>query len=106
MATVPPYVKQFLQALPRSWDDSRLLDGYPGRYAVMARRAGDSWYIAGINASGEEKAVTLDLSFARHKRGLLITDGNGEREFAQRAISAGKQVVLKIRPQGGFIIQL
>ena len=106
MATVPLYVKQFLQALPRSWDDSRLLDGYPGRYAVMARRSGDRWYIAGINAAEEEKTVTLDLSFARHKRGMLIIDGGGEREFAQRAISAGKQVVLKIRPHGGFIIQL
>jgi alpha-glucosidase len=40
MATVPDYVKQFLQTLPRSWDDSRMVDGYPGKYAVIARRAG------------------------------------------------------------------
>jgi alpha-glucosidase len=42
--------------LPRSWDDSRLVDGYPGKYAVIARRSGDTWYIAGINATDADKS--------------------------------------------------
>lgn len=106
MAGVPPYVKQLLQDLPRSWDDSHLLDGYPGQYVVMARRAGQHWYIAGINAGDSARSVTLDLSFARHKQGSIISDGAGERSFVQQAIKAGKQVEITIKPHGGFLIQL
>jgi hypothetical protein len=110
MATVPDYVKQFLQTLPRSWDDSRMVDGYPGKYAVIARRAGDTWYIAGINAGDADKTLTLDLSFAANKQGskqgVVITDGAGERSFSQRSISAGKKVVVTVKPHGGFVIKL
>jgi hypothetical protein len=106
MATAPAYVKQFLQNLPRSWDDSRLVDGYPGKYAVIARRAGDTWYIAGINGTTADKTLTLDLSFVGNKQGVVITDGEGERDFSQRSIAAGKKVVVTIKPHGGFVIQL
>jgi hypothetical protein len=106
MATVPPYVKSFLQELPRSWDDSRLVDGFPGKYAVIARRAGDTWYIAGINATDADKALTLDLSFAGAKQGTIIADGDGERSFSQRSIAAGKKAAVTIKPHGGFVITI
>jgi hypothetical protein len=105
MATVPDYVKNFLRELPRSWDDSRLVDGYPGRYAVIARRAGDTWYIAGINATDADKALTLDLSFVGGKQGVIIEDGAGQREFSQRGIAAGKKVAVTMKPHGGFVIK-
>ncbi|RFP09386.1 glycoside hydrolase family 97 protein [Duganella sp. BJB488] len=106
MATVPAYVKSFLQELPRSWDDSRLVDGYPGQYAVIARRSGDTWYIAGINATESDKTLTLDLSFAGAKQGVVIGDGDAERSFNQRGIDAGKKVAVTIKPHGGFVIKL
>ncbi|MYM86347.1 glycoside hydrolase family 97 protein [Rugamonas sp. FT82W] len=106
MATVPAYVKSFLQELPRSWDDSRLVDGYPGQYAVIARRSGDTWYFAGINATESDKTLTLDLSFAGAKQGVVIGDGDAERSFNQRGIAAGKKVAVTIKPHGGFVIKL
>ncbi len=106
MATVPAYVKSFLQELPRSWDDSRLVAGYPGRYAVIARRSGNTWYIAGINATNADKAFALDLSFVGAKQGVIIGDGSAEREFSQRSIAAGKKVAVTIKPHGGFVIKL
>jgi hypothetical protein len=106
MATVPDYVKKFMQDLPRSWDDSRLVDGYPGKYAVIARRAGDTWYIAGINGGTTDKTLTLDLSFIGNKQGMIITDGDSPRSFNQRSIAAGKKVAVTIKPHGGFVIQL
>ena len=106
MATVPAYVKAFLQQLPRSWDDSRLVEGYPGQYAVIARRSGDTWYIAGINATESDKVLMLDLSFAHAKHGVIIADGDAERSFSQRGIAAGKKVAVTIKPHGGFVIKL
>ena len=106
MASVPDYVRKFMQDVPRSWDDSRLVDGYPGKYAVIARRSGGTWYIAGINGGDKEKTLTLDLSFVGSKQGVILTDGKEARSFSQRAITAGKKVAVTVKPHGGFVIQL
>ena len=108
MATAPAYVKDFLRELPRSWDDSRYVDGYPGQYAVIARRAGDTWYIAGINATESDKTITLDLSFAGSGAAQIIADGEAvtgsPASFSQRSIAAGTKAVVTIKPRGGFVI--
>lgn len=102
MATAPAYVKQFLQTLPRSWDDSKFVAGYPGTHAVIARRAGKSWYVAGINADDSERTVALDLSFIGKRKGTLITDGASEREFTTSAV-AGASSTITIKAHGGFV---
>ncbi|MYN06235.1 glycoside hydrolase family 97 protein [Massilia sp. FT127W] len=103
MATVPPYVKAFLQDLPRSWDDSRFVAGFPGKFAVIARKAGNAWYVAGINSEDTDKTLDLDLSFLGKRTGMLLTDGAGQREFTQSAFAAGKASKITIKPHGGFV---
>jgi hypothetical protein len=102
MATVPGYVKTFLQELPRSWDEVKFIDGYPGRYAVIARRSGKDWYVAGFNAGDAELRLELDLGFLAGREGQLITDGAGERQFSQTPVGGGKQSI-SIKARGGFV---
>lgn len=58
----PAQVIEFMKKVPTTWDDTKFIDGYPGKYAVIARRHGDKWYIAGVNAEPETKEITIDLS--------------------------------------------
>jgi hypothetical protein len=102
MATAPAYVKSFLHELPRSWDEVKFVDGYPGRHAVIARKSGGVWYVAGINADDSDIKLDLDLGFLAGREGQLITDGGGEREFTQAAIRGGKQNI-SIKAHGGFV---
>ncbi|MES2323509.1 MAG: glycoside hydrolase family 97 catalytic domain-containing protein [Pseudomonadota bacterium] len=102
MAGAPAYVKTLLQDLPRSWDDVKFIDGYPGTHVVIARKAGKAWYVAGLNADDADRTLTLDLSFLGKRKGVLITDGNGEREFIQAGIAGGKATIT-IKPHGGFV---
>ena len=102
MAGAPSYVKTFLRDLPRSWDEVKFVAGYPGRQAVIARKSGDAWYVAGINADSQDATLDLDLSFLAGREGTLITDGGAEREFAQAAIRGGRQQ-LTIKARGGFV---
>ena len=53
---------QFMKQVPTTWDETRLIDGYPGKYVVLARRHHATWYIAGVNATGEPLKLTVDLS--------------------------------------------
>jgi hypothetical protein len=102
MAGVPAYVKSFLGTLPRSWDEVKFVDGYPGRHAVIARKSGDAWYLAGINADERDLALDLDLGFLAGREGQLITDGASERAFTQATVRGGKQR-LTIKARGGFV---
>ncbi|WP_457425032.1 glycoside hydrolase family 97 catalytic domain-containing protein [Roseateles sp. P5_E7] len=102
MATVPAYVKGLLRELPRHWDEVRFLDGEPGKFAVIARRAGKQWFVAGINADDQPREITLDLAWLGDREGQLITDGAGEREFAESKLAA-PAAKLTLAPKGGFV---
>jgi hypothetical protein len=95
-------VKTYLQNVPTVWDETKLLDGYPAKDVVMARRSGKTWYIGGINGQNEKKSVTVDLSFIGKVKGTLITDGPN-RTFAAKAVDVGKLEV-EMLPHGGFVI--
>jgi len=103
MATAPAYVKTFLQNLPRTWDDVKFLEGVPGKYLVIARKSGEAWYLAGLNAEEADKTLTLDLSFMGNKKATLITDGATEREFSQVEIASDKVTTISVKAHGGFV---
>lgn len=105
MSHVPAYVKSFLQQLPNYWDDIRFIDGYPGKLAVLARRSGNKWYVAGINGENVDKTLNLDLSFLKgYPAGKLITDGNEPLTFAESKVNADKHAQIKVKPNGGFVL--
>ena len=110
MARVPSYVRDFLKSVPSIWDDVRFLDGFPGRYVVLARRSGDRWYIAGINGERTSRDVTLDLTvLGAPEGGTIITDGDGGNlSFVQWHVSfdGEPRVRLTMRPRGGFVMTL
>ena len=102
---LPEPVRNLLSGLPSAWDDTRLLAGYPGESAVIARRSGDTWYIAGIN--GTEGEITLEPDFSKIGKNVvlstLITD-NGDKPGLgfniQNNVKAGK---LTLPARGGFV---
>ncbi|WP_457445094.1 glycoside hydrolase family 97 catalytic domain-containing protein [Roseateles sp. P5_E4] len=102
MATVPAYVKGLLRELPRHWDEVRFLDGEPGKFVVIARRAGKQWFVAGLNADEQPREISLDLGWLGRAEGQLITDGAGEREFAESKLAA-PAAKLTLAPKGGFV---
>ncbi len=99
-------VVKYLQAVLTVWDETRLVDGLPGEYVVIARRSGDTWYVAGINGLDVPKALTLNLSFLpAGAKGTLITDGE-DRSFEERKIGGGelRSMRIELKPHGGFVL--
>jgi alpha-glucosidase len=112
MATVPDFVRDFLKSVPSVWDDTRFLDGFPGKFVVLARRGDrrNTWYVAGINGEAAERTVTLDFrelvgDGAANAR--MITDGTGsDHAFTQVPISLSPQQPrdFTMKPHGGFVM--
>lgn len=106
MAQVPEPVKQYLREVPVAWDDSRFVAGYPGELAVIARKDGERWYVAGINGENKEKRVSLDLSFLEKQQGQLFTDGAEEFSFHTAPVRLPQEGMYEITLQanGGFVM--
>lgn len=107
MSHVPAFVKSFMQNLPGQWDEVKFLDGYPGKYVVVARKTGNKWYVAGINSDKESKTVNLDLTALKIKSGRLISEGTDPLSFTENYMEIGKgKANLTMKPNGGFVMVL
>ena len=73
----PRDVRDFMSALPTTWDETRLLGGYPGEWVVMARRSGSTWYVTGINGKDTAQTLSFDTSILPKGRYTLFTDKPG-----------------------------
>jgi alpha-glucosidase len=109
---LPDAAKTFLKTVPNAWDDTKLLDGYPGQDVMIARRKGTSWYIGGISADNRrEKTKTIKFDFlpADTKYKLtLIADGKHDKDFATEymVIDKSKSIDVKMLRRGGFVASL
>jgi hypothetical protein len=105
LTEMPAHVIDFMKQVPTIWDETVLIDGYPGKYVVLARRNGDRWYIAGINAEKKVKELTLHLPMLSSEKWELHQD-NKNRSPQHNVLPAPKDKQLKVtlQPDGGFII--
>ncbi|MCV9929574.1 glycoside hydrolase family 97 protein [Flavobacterium sp. LS1R49] len=104
MAKMPTYVIEYLKDIPTNWDDSKFVAGFPGKYIVMARRSGNTWHIVGINGENTPKEIEVDLSFVKNQKGFIILED--ENGFKQESISKNKKLIVKMKPNGGFVTKI
>lgn len=101
----PQICIDFLRDVPTTWDETRYIAGYPGKYAVIARRHGTKWYLAGINATAETVKLDVDLPMFAGKTASMYTDGKSmEATLSQYAVKADGKVTLSIKPQGATML--
>jgi len=101
----PEEVIDYLQHLPATWEDTKFVDGYPGEFAVMARKGEGRWFVAGINGTSEDKLLKLDLSFIGETDSLvLITDNADKSGFEVKEIAANESFEMDFSAYGGFVL--
>ncbi|HSJ67323.1 MAG TPA: glycoside hydrolase family 97 catalytic domain-containing protein [Anditalea sp.] len=105
LTEVPEFELDFLRKLPTTWDETLYIDGYPGKYSVIARRSGENWYIAGVNAEEEVKTVKIKLPMLNGKKVSIYNDDKKrEPTLSSLNIKKGGEVTVSIQPRGGFVI--
>ncbi len=103
---LPQFELDFLRQMPTTWEETRFIDGYPGKYVVLARRHADKWYIAGLNAQADPITLKLDLTgFNLSQPQLYIDSKKGEPTFAPLKCNKKGLATITIQPNGGLIIQ-
>ncbi|WP_167019851.1 glycoside hydrolase family 97 protein [Chitinophaga sp. Cy-1792] len=105
MSHVPAFAKEYLRNLPDTWDETRFIDGFPGKLVVLARRSGSKWYIAAMNGENKAKQLRIDLSFLKNRQGNLMTDD--EVDLLKQAtvnIPANGILPAELKPNGGLVM--
>jgi len=106
LTDVPSFEIDFMKQVPTTWDETLLIDGYPGKYSVLARRHGNDWYVAGVNAQKEVLKITVSLPMFAGKKVRLYND-NAEKLTGMKEVVIKKNGELEIEIQsgGGFVIK-
>ena len=102
----PGWAVEFMKNVPTQWDEVRFLDGYPGRYAIMARRSGQKWYIAGINAQDEPVKTKLDLStfFTKGTQIAAYSDDASLNGSVKTSVLKNLRYAINVPLNGAFLI--
>ena len=98
----PQAVQDFFSELPTVWDETRFVGGYPGKGAILARRFGHSWYVAGINGLDEAQTFSLDLSFIKPADKIQYFADAPDGSWAITTIESFP-TQLTCQPRGGFV---
>ena len=105
LTDAPQLCIDFMKQVPTTWDEVRFIDGYPGKYVVLARRHGDTWYVAGINATQEPLKLKVDLPMLSGKTVSCYKDDKKQQPMCESLkVKADKKVQLDILPQGGVVL--
>lgn len=110
---LPQFELDFLRQLPTTWDETRFIDGYPTRFAVLARRHGNDWYVAGINGTSQPLTLTLDLpmmagrtvNFYTDKPAAKVENAIPEAELRTLKVDKKGKAKVTIQPMGGIILK-
>lgn len=109
---LPAIAQKMIRQFPTTWDETHLIDGFPGTHVIMARRKGENWYISGINGENSDRAVNLNFPLIANGdyTKLVLKDGTTPRDIVSSETDAVVQTNFNInevmKPNGGFLIIL
>ncbi len=105
LTDVPAFEIDFMKQVPTTWDETRYIDGYPGKYAVIARRHGSKWYIAGINAQSAPLKLILKLPMLSGKSFKIYADGSDKvTSVKDMTLSKNGTTNVVIQSGGGLVL--
>ena len=100
----PKEVQDFLGQLPTVWDETRYVSGYPGESAVLARRSGNTWYVAGINGKDAPQILKTNLSFiGKGSVQMFADDASGNWQISTISKLPSQ---IECQPRGGFVMKI
>ena len=106
LTDAPSWAIDFMKEVPTAWDEVRFIDGYPGKYVILARRHGDKWYIAGVNAQKETLKLKVNLPMFSNGEKVRLFSDDKVLQGGVKQIGIGKkqELQLTIPCNGGVLI--
>ena len=106
LTDAPAWAVDFMKQVPTTWDETRFIDGYPGKYIIMARRCGTRWLVVGINAEEQPLKKTITLPMFEKGTQLQVYSDDVQLNGSVKAVKQNKkqQLTVTIPCNGGLVI--
>lgn len=104
---------EFIKEIPTTWNATKVPDGKPGEYIVVARKKNDNWYIGAItNHDGREIKLPLDFLGEGNYTATIFSDAADTETIPDHLVKntikvdRNSSLSLKLAAGGGAVIQL
>ena len=106
LTDAPAWAIDFMKQVPTTWDEVKFIDGYPGKYVILARRCGDKWYVVGINAESEPLKQTITLPMFDKGAEVTVYSDDAQLNGSVKTLKQNKkqQMTITIPCNGGVVI--
>ena len=106
LTDAPAWAIDFMKQVPTTWDEVKFIDGYPGKYVIIARRCGSKWYVAGINAENEPLKKTITLPMFVKDTMLSVYSDDAQLNGSVNKVKQNKKqtVAITIPCNGGVVL--
>ena len=106
LTDAPTWAIGFMKKVPTTWDEVRFIDGYPGKYILLARRSGDKWYVVGVNAEQQplKKVITLPMFAKGTSLDVYSDDAQLQGSLKNFKLNKKQQLTVTIPCNGGLVI--
>lgn len=103
LTDAPAWAIDFMKNVPVEWDDVKFVDGYPGKYVILARRTGNKWYLAAVNAADETLVRDVTLPFEATNVTVYSDDKNLQGSVKQQKVKRNK-LRITVPKNGGVVV--
>ena len=105
----PKVSMDLLREMPTTWEQTVFIDGYPGKFVVIARQHHSTWYVVGVNATGETLKLNLNLSaiISQGDKIRLYSDNmkNQDPDYdARKTVNSPEAFAVTMAKDGGFVL--
>ena len=106
LTDAPAWAIDFMKQVPTTWDEVKFIDGYPGKYVILARRTGDKWFVVGVNAEKQPLTKTIALPMFAKDTQLQVYSDDPQLQGSVKTVKQNKkqQLTVTIPCNGGLVI--
>lgn len=111
LADAPAWALDFMKQVPTTWEDIRFIDGYPGKYVVLARKSQQGkWYLTAVNGTKETLKLKLPVDMFAVGQTVNVYSDKATKEVTPagsvKKVKIGKKQTMEavIPVNGAFLV--
>lgn len=111
LTDAPAWALDFMKQVPTTWEDIRFIDGYPGKYVVLARKSQQGkWYLTAINGTKETLKLKLPVDMFAVGQTVNVYSDKATKEVTPagsvKKVKIGKKQTMEavIPVNGAFLV--
>ncbi|MFI7453846.1 glycoside hydrolase family 97 catalytic domain-containing protein [Nonomuraea sp. NPDC049714] len=99
--------RHLMRALPTTWDETKVVEGFPGDHITVARRSGGDWFVGAMTSPARTATVPLTfLDAGTYTATIFADDGSGRLTTSTRSVTKATTLSLPMIATGGVSVHL